>query len=129
MPLQGTLDPIDQSPAALRFRFEPANDWLEDGQVAVLSPWGIVEHDEPVDVTVGFGGDLSTVDERDDWFATSFWAIRAVINFACAWKYPLEVAMVMPSAAIPEIPQAEAEVAINDHFSDLPDGVTLTIHQ
>lgn len=121
MPIVSTEQSIDASSAMLRFRWAPADDWIEAGQVHVLSPWGIVEHDDPVDVTIGL--DEAAVHR----IPFALHAVRATINVMCAWKYPLTVALAMPGSLCSLPLEAVAE-EIDARFGDLPDGVTLTIH-
>ena len=121
MPIVSTEQPIDSSPAMLRFRWAPADGWIEAGQVHVLSEWGIVEHDDPVDVTIGLdGGAAHTIP-----FALH--AVRATINVMCAWKYPLTAALALPGALC-SLPFEAIVEEIDARFSDLPEGVTLTVH-
>lgn len=122
MPIVSTEQPIDSSSAMLRFRWASADGWIEAGQVHVLDPWGIVEHDDPVDVTIG-----ADSDGMAHGLPFALHAVRAVINVMCAWKYPLTAALALPGGLCSLPFQAIVE-EIDARFSDLPEGVTLTVH-
>ena len=121
MPIVSTEQPIDSSSAMLRFRWAPADGWIEAGQVHVLSEWGIVEHDDPVDITIGADSDMA------HHFPFALHAVRATINVMCAWKYPLTAALALPGSLC-GLPFDALVAEIDARFSDLPEGVALTVH-